>query len=112
MDQFAAIADADRRLMLERLREGERAAGELGQALPHASQPGVSRHLRVLREAGLVQVRREGQRQMYALQASGFAALETWIARYRDFWPAKLDALSDHLDRNPGPKAKKTAKSK
>lgn len=81
------------------LRSGERAAGDLAQAAPNVSQPAVSRHLRVLREAGLVAVRREEQRWMYSLKREGFAQLEEWIAHYRDFWPKQLDALAEHLDK-------------
>lgn len=103
MDTFAAVSDPTRRQMLDMLRGGERPAGEMVRAFPEASQPGVSRHLRVLREAGLVEVRKEEQRRIYSLRREGFAELDAWIARYRNFWPAQLDALALHLDAQATP---------
>src|ERR1700744_3396314 len=103
MDAFAAVADPTRRKMLAVFRDGERAAGDLVRTFPGASQPGISRHLRVLREAGLVAVRRDEQRRVYPLPPQGFAELDAWIARYRDFWPGQLDALSRHLDAQAPP---------
>lgn len=101
MDTFTAISDPTRRRMLDLLRAGELPAGEMGRSFPETSQPGISRHLRVLRESGLVSVRREEQRWMYSLRPDGFAQLDAWIAHYRHFWPAQLDALSRHLDAQP-----------
>lgn len=98
MDAFTAVSDPTRRQMLDMLRAGELPAGDMVRAFPEASQPGVSRHLRMLREAGLVEVRKEEQRRLYSLRREGFAELETWIAHYRNFWPAQLDALARHLD--------------
>jgi DNA-binding transcriptional ArsR family regulator len=98
MDIFTAVSDPTRRQMLDLLRSGELPAGDMVRAFPQASQPGVSRHLRVLREAGLVDVRRDEQRRLYSLRAQGFAELDAWISRYRNFWPAQLDALARHLD--------------
>jgi DNA-binding transcriptional ArsR family regulator len=91
--------------MLEMLRAGELPAGDLGRAFPAISQPGISRHLRVLRETGLVTVRKEERQRLYSLRSQGFAELDAWIARYRQFWPAQLDALERHLDAQPEPKA-------
>ncbi len=105
IDAFAAISEPTRRQMLDLLRGGELPAGDLVKAFPKASQPGVSRHLRVLREAGLVDVRRSEQRRIYSLRQKGFAELDAWIARYRSFWPAQLDALARHLDAQPDPAA-------
>jgi DNA-binding transcriptional ArsR family regulator len=99
MDVFTALADPTRRGVLELLRQQERAAGELGDAFPKLSQPAMSRHLRVLREAGLVNVRRDEQRRVYSLRAEGLAELDEWIARYRPFWQLRLDALEKHLDQ-------------
>jgi len=96
-DAFAAVGDPTRRGILDVLRGGEQPAGELVRAFPDLSQPAVSRHLRVLRESGLVEVRREEQRWIYAIRPQGFAALEDWIGRYRAFWPIQLDALERHL---------------
>ncbi|HEY3757648.1 MAG TPA: metalloregulator ArsR/SmtB family transcription factor [Opitutaceae bacterium] len=101
-DIFLAVADPTRREILNRLREGELPAGDLVKAFPEASQPGISRHLRVLRESGLVDVRRDEQRRLYSLRAQGFAELDTWIARYRAFWPKQLDDLTRHLDAQTG----------
>src|SRR5947209_714909 len=98
MDVFEAIADPTRRQMLDLLRGREHAAGDLVSAFPRISQPAVSRHLRVLREAGLVNVRRSEQRRVYSLRPEGLAELDTWIARYRHFWNVQLDALERHLD--------------
>jgi DNA-binding transcriptional ArsR family regulator len=95
---FTAVADPTRRTMLDLLRGRELPAGDLVRAFPGASQPGISRHLRVLRESGLVEVRKDRQRWIYSLRAKGFAEIDAWVARYRDFWPVQLDALSRHLD--------------
>lgn len=97
MDVFEAVAEPHRRTLLDTLRDGERTAGELVAALPALTQPTVSRHLRVLREVGLVEVRSDAQRRIYALRADGLVALDTWIASYRRFWSDHLDALEQHL---------------
>jgi len=75
---------------------GERSAGEIVEALA-ISQPGVSKHLRVLREAGLVSVRKDAQRRVYRLEPEKLAELDAWLAPYRRFWVNKIDALVDHL---------------
>jgi DNA-binding transcriptional ArsR family regulator len=98
IDSFTALSDPTRRRMLDLLRSGEKPAGTLVRSFPGASQPGISRHLRVLRETGLVDVRRSQQRWIYRLRPEGFAELGAWIARYREFWPAQLSSLSKHLD--------------
>lgn len=103
MDAFEAIADPTRRGVLELLRQQERAAGELGEAFPQLTQPAMSRHLRILREAGLVNVRRDEQRRVYSLRPEGLAELDSWIAKYRPFWAVKLDALERHLDSKARP---------
>lgn len=95
---FDALAEPNRRRVLERLRDGERSAGELGAQLA-ITQPGVSKHLRILREAGLVEVREDGRRRLYRLRAAPLAELDVWLAPYRRFWEDRLDALADHLDR-------------
>jgi DNA-binding transcriptional ArsR family regulator len=79
---FEILADPSRRRVLNLLREGDRSAGELGQALS-LSQPGVSKHLRILREAGLVSVRAEAQRRVYRLRAAPLAEVNGWIEPYR-----------------------------
>ncbi|MQA94431.1 MAG: metalloregulator ArsR/SmtB family transcription factor [Streptosporangiales bacterium] len=99
MDVFEAVAEPSRRTLLDLLLEGERPAGELVAGLPALSQPAVSRHLRVLRDAGLVDVRVEAQRRIYALRPTGFAEVEAWLERYRRYWSGHLDALEGHLAR-------------
>jgi len=98
MDAFEAVAEPNRRRILDLLRGGERPAGDVVQALS-ISQPGVSKHLRLLREAGLVRVRSDGQRRLYSLAPRRLAQVEAWLAPYRDFWRGRLDDLERHLDR-------------
>ena len=98
MDVFEAIAEPNRRVLLDTLAGGDRTAGELVAALPDLTQPSVSRHLRILREVGLVEVRPDAQRRIYALRADGLVAIDSWIERYRQFWSRHLDALEQHLD--------------
>jgi DNA-binding transcriptional ArsR family regulator len=98
MDAFAVIADPTRRAVLDLLLERERTVGELVERFPALTQPAVSRHLRVLRDAGLVNVRAEEQRRVYSLRPEGMAEVDAWVARHRDFWTARLDALERHLD--------------
>jgi DNA-binding transcriptional ArsR family regulator len=95
---FAAVSEPARRRILELLRERERPVGDLVEHL-ELSQPGVSKHLRVLREAGLVRVRRDGKRRWYGLRAEPLAELDAWLAPYRDLWGGRLDALEQHLDQ-------------
>jgi DNA-binding transcriptional ArsR family regulator len=99
MDVFEAIAEPNRRMILNLLAEGDRTVGELVRAFPSLSQPAVSSHLRVLREAGLVQVRRQAQRRIYAIRPEGWAELDAWISKYRSFWEVQLDSLDKHLER-------------
>ncbi|HEX8233511.1 MAG TPA: metalloregulator ArsR/SmtB family transcription factor [Caulobacteraceae bacterium] len=93
-----ALAEPHRLTVLEMLREGERPAGDFVQALP-ISQPAVSKHLAVLREAGLVSVRKEAQRRLYRLNPAPLVELDAWLAPFRAFWEERLDALERHLDR-------------
>lgn len=99
MDVFEAVAEPSRRALLDALIDGERTAGELVATLPDLTQPTVSRHLRVLREVGLVEVRPVAQRRIYALRADGLLAIDEWIDRYRRYWTDHLDALERHLER-------------
>ncbi len=94
---FDALADPTRRRVLELLADGERSAGEIASLFP-VSRPAVSRHLRVLREAGLVHARRDAQRRVYELDPGPLAELETWLATYRRFWSERLDRLEQHLE--------------
>jgi DNA-binding transcriptional ArsR family regulator len=92
-----ALADPHRRAMLELLRERPRAVGELVERLG-LSQPGTSKHLRVLREAGLVSARADAQRRVYQLDGEPLRELDHWLEPYRSFWSERLDALERHLD--------------
>jgi DNA-binding transcriptional ArsR family regulator len=97
MSAFAAVAEPSRRAILELLRQREHSVGELVERL-RLSQPGVSKHLRVLREAGLVRVRADGRLRWYGLRPEPLAELDAWLEPYRDFWRGRLDALERHLD--------------
>ncbi len=88
MDIFVAVAEPTRRAILDMLAEGDRPAGELVAAFPALTQPAVSRHLRVLLDVGLVAVRPEAQRRIYALRPERLAELDAWLGRYRRFWAA------------------------
>jgi len=98
MTPFEALADPHRRHILDLLRTQERTAGEIVSALA-ISQPGASKHLRVLREAGLVSVRKDAQRRVYRLTPERLAELDAWLAPYRHFWSGRLDAIEAHLKR-------------
>ena len=93
-----ALAEPHRMAILSMLADGERPAGDFVDALPIA-QPTVSKHLSVLREAGLVTVRKDAQRRLYSLNPAPLEELDLWLARYRRFWTDKLDALEAHLDK-------------
>lgn len=95
---FEVLSEPNRRRILDLLREGERPAGDLVEALA-ISQPGVSKHLRVLREAGLVSVRGDGQRRLYSLRPGPLAEVDAWLAPYRRLWSTSLDRLEAHLDQ-------------
>jgi DNA-binding transcriptional ArsR family regulator len=93
-----ALADESRRTLLENLSGGPATAGELAALLPIA-RPGVSRHLRVLREAGLVEFRQEAQRRVYSLCPEQFAEVDEWLGRYRALWEQRLNALHTEVAR-------------
>jgi DNA-binding transcriptional ArsR family regulator len=93
-----AISDPSRRTMLEQLRRGPATAGELADLLTIA-RPGVSRHLRVLREAGLVEVRQDAQRRVYSLHPEPLAELDDWLEGYRVLWTQRLGALHTEVAR-------------
>ena len=94
---FDVLAEPQRRRILDLLRDGERPVGELVDRL-EISQPGGSKHLRVLRDAGLVSVRPEGQRRWYGVRPEALAEVDRWLAPYRRLWGRRLDALERHLD--------------
>ena len=93
-----ALADQSRRTVLEILRDHPATAGELAEALPIA-RPGVSRHLRVLREAGLVDVRQDAQRRIYSIRTEPFIEVDEWLDDYRALWTNRLDALHTEIAR-------------
>ena len=94
---WSAIADPHRREILALLLERPRPVGELTERL-RLSQPGTSKHLRVLREAGLVRVRQDGPRRLYAVDPRPMAEVDAWLEPYRRLWSDSLDALGRHLD--------------
>lgn len=94
---LAALSEPHRLAIIDMLVEGERPAGDFVAALPLA-QPTVSRHLTVLRDAGLVTVRKDGTRRLYALDPRPLAEIDAWLQSYRRFWTSRLDALEAHLD--------------
>jgi DNA-binding transcriptional ArsR family regulator len=94
---FELVAEPTRRRILDLLRLRARPVGELVKLLG-LSQPGVSKHLRLLREAGLVQVRRDGQRRWYELDPEPLAELDEWLEPYRELWDDRLDRLERHLE--------------
>ena len=93
-----ALADESRRTMLDSLSRGPATVSELAALLPIA-RPGVSRHLRVLREAGLVEVRQQAQRRIYSLRLEPLAEVDEWLGRYRALWEQRLDALHTEVAR-------------
>ena len=101
MAELAALqvlAEPRRLAILDLLRGGERPVGELVHRLG-LSQPAVSKHLRVLKDAGLVEVRADAQRRLYRIRPEPLAELDDWLASYRELWTTHLDRLEDHLDR-------------
>lgn len=94
---FGAIADPTRRAILDELRRHELSAGEIAGLFP-ISRPAVSRHLRVLRAAGLVRERRVAQSRIYALEPASLEEVESWLNPYRVFWGARLHALKQHVE--------------
>jgi len=105
VEALAAVADPTRRELLRLLVDGERSAGELAAGFP-VSRPAISRHLRVLREAGLVRARTEGKRRLYALDPRPLRELDDWLEPYRDLWAHRLDALDTEIAR--GRRARRT----
>jgi DNA-binding transcriptional ArsR family regulator len=95
---FDVLAEPNRRAILDLLRDGERAVGDLVDRLD-VSQPAVSKHLRVLKEAGLVEARTDAQRRLYRICPEPLEALDDWLEPYRRYWTTRLDQLESHLDR-------------
>ncbi len=99
---FEVIAQPTRRRILDAVRDGERSVGELVDEVG-MHQPGVSRHLKVLRHAGLVEVRRDAQRRLYRLRPQPLMELDAWLEPYRAAWAGRLDSLERHLQRTSTP---------
>jgi DNA-binding transcriptional ArsR family regulator len=97
---YAALAEPHRREILDLLRGRERPVSDLVERL-RLSQPGVSKHLRVLREAGLVRVRVDGRQRLYTLDPRPLAEVDAWLEPYRAFWNEKLDDLERYLEEHP-----------
>lgn len=97
-DVFRALADPTRRAVLERLSEGPRSVGDLLESFT-LSQPAMSQHLKVLREAGLVRVEAQGRTRLYALAPEGLEPVGRWLGHFERFWRAGLDGLGAYLDR-------------
>lgn len=98
IDPFETLADPTRRRILAALRDGERPVGDIVEAAG-VHQSGVSRHLRILHEAGFVSVRPSGQRRLYALRPEPFREFEAWLAAYRRLWEARLDRFGAALEQ-------------
>ena len=98
MDALAALADPTRRELVALLARGEVPAGRLAERFP-VSRPAISRHLRVLREAGLVRCRTEGKRRLYRLDPEPLRRIDDWLEPYRDLWAQRLDALDTEIAR-------------
>jgi DNA-binding transcriptional ArsR family regulator len=99
---FTILAEPNRRAILGLLATSERSVGELEKKL-RMPQPSVSKHLRVLKDAGFVEARVEAQRRVYRLKPEPFDELEAWLEPFRKFWSARVDALERHLDRPASP---------
>ena len=106
-DVFFAISDPTRRAVLDLLTGGSRKAGDIAARFSHLTQPGVSRHLRVLRDAGLVNVQVNAQQRIYKLNPEGLAELYEWVAKYQAMWPETLDALEGYLNAKVRAKRKR-----
>jgi DNA-binding transcriptional ArsR family regulator len=112
LSPFEVIAEPNRRRILDLLCAQDRSVGEL-VAATRLSQPTVSKHLRVLRDARLVEAEADAQRRLYRLRPAPLAELDTWLAPYRRFWSDRLDALERHLDGlDTAPTAKKTRRKR
>jgi DNA-binding transcriptional ArsR family regulator len=99
---FELVAEPTRRRILDLVLERERSVGDLVEQLG-LSQPGVSKHLRVLRDGGLVDVRQDAQRRLYRVRPEPLREIDAWLEPYRRFWASRLDALERHLDRKEQP---------
>ena len=102
MNAFDVLGDPVRRRILEMLREGEQTSGRVSQIIRQEftiSQPGVSQHLKVLRESGFATVRTEGTRRIYSVDVTPLREVDAWLEKFRQFWEPKLNALADEIAR-------------
>jgi DNA-binding transcriptional ArsR family regulator len=104
---FEIIAEPNRRAILSLLVSSQQSVGDIERRL-QMSQPAVSKHLRVLREAGIVEATVDGQRRLYRLKPDSLREIDDWLKPFRQFWSAHVDALERHLDQTHKPKSKKT----
>lgn len=109
---FSIIAEPSRRAILSLLASAERSVGDLEAEL-QLPQPSISKHLRVLREAGFVEARVDAQRRLYSIKPEPLMEIDAWLAPFRRYWSSHVDALERHLDRvNPPPPPRRNAKAK
>ena len=99
---FAAIADPTRRAILDLLASGPRNAGTIAAEFPRLTQPGISKHLKVLRDTELVDVAVQAQQRIYTIKPEGLAELYEWVAKYQAMWPDTLAAMERYLDARAG----------
>jgi DNA-binding transcriptional ArsR family regulator len=97
LSTFQVLGEPRRQAILDLLRTGERPVGDIVEQL-QLSQPAVSKHLRVLKEAGVVEARTDAQRRLYRIRPEPFIELDAWLASYRRLWASHLDLLEDHLE--------------
>lgn len=100
VDVFRAIADPTRRALIDALRDGPRPVNSLAEAFP-VSRPAISKHLRILRESGVVTETRQGRERIYRLKPATLRPIDHWILTYRRFWQGHLDALKQYMETNP-----------
>jgi len=106
LDAFQTLADPTRRRIVEALRGGEQAVNDIVERM-NIHQSGVSRHLRILNDAGFVRMRPEGPRRLYSLRPEPFRELDAWVGGYRNLWEARLDKLGEALERKQKARAAK-----
>ena len=109
ISRLQILADPTRFSIVEALRRGERQVNDVVEQV-HVAQSGVSRHLKILLDAGFVQVRPDGQRRLYSLRAEPFRELDAWLAGYRELWEARLDRFGEALARRQAHRSKETRK--
>jgi DNA-binding transcriptional ArsR family regulator len=110
VDLFQTLSDPTRRRIVDALRGGEQAVNDIVERM-HIHQSGVSRHLRILSDAGFVRVRPDGPRRLYSLRPEPFRELDTWLDSYRSLWEARLDKLGQALERKQKARAKSKEKN-